>query len=98
MRCTVDVEGRTIRLHGDLDLASAPGFDRAVAPLTDLPGDIVIEMDGVDFLDSSGLRSVFDLAKAIEGRGRVVVRRPTPQARRVLELVRAELLVEVRPD
>ena len=37
MRCTVDVEGRTIRLHGDLDLASAPGFDRAVAPLTDLP-------------------------------------------------------------
>lgn len=95
MSFSIDVEGRTIRPCGDLDLATAPRFDEVASLLTRDPGDIVVEMDEVTFIDSSGIRSIFDLARTLGNRGRVVVHRPQPQARRVLDLVHAGAVVEV---
>lgn len=98
MKYKVDVEERTVRLAGDLDLATAPDFVRAVSCLDGTSGDLIVDLAGVEFLDSSGLRAIFDVARTMEGRGRVVLRNPPPQARRVLELVGAATFVEIRFD
>jgi anti-sigma B factor antagonist/stage II sporulation protein AA (anti-sigma F factor antagonist) len=98
MKYMVDVEARTVRLAGDLDLASAPDLIRAVASLDGTSGDLVVDLAEVEFLDSSGLRAIFDIARSMQGRGRVVLLRPAPQARRVLEMVDAASFVEIRFD
>jgi anti-anti-sigma factor len=98
MSFTIQVTGRSIRPCGDLDLATAPSFDAVASHLIGEPGDVIVEMDDVPFIDSSGIRSLFELARALGDRGRVVVHRPRPQARRVLDLVHAGAVVEVAFD
>ncbi|MFM7718103.1 MAG: STAS domain-containing protein [Actinomycetota bacterium] len=91
------VDGRTLRVTGDLDLATAPRFDRAAASLA-LDGDVTLDAADLRFVDSSGLRSILALARRLQGRGRVTVVHAGPQVRRVLELVRADALLELADD
>lgn len=93
----VQVDGRTLRVAGDLDLATAPRFDRVVESLA-LDGDVTIDAADLRFVDSSGLRSIFSLARRLQTRGRVTVVNAGPQVRRVLELVRADALLELADD
>jgi anti-sigma B factor antagonist len=49
----------TLRLSGELDLASAGVLDTAIAELcADGVGTIVLEMGDLQFMDSTGLRSL----------------------------------------
>jgi anti-sigma B factor antagonist len=47
---------RVLRVHGELDIATAPGLERAVLRPRD-PGDqVVLDLAGLRFMDSTGLR------------------------------------------
>ena len=49
-----------IRPEGVLDIAGAPGFENEVrATLRAEPAELVVDLRGVTFLDSIGLRSLF---------------------------------------
>jgi anti-sigma B factor antagonist len=52
-----DGSGVVVSVNGDLDLATAPVLARRLAELLALPLDsLTIELAGVEFMDSSGLK------------------------------------------
>jgi len=82
-------DGATVFLTGELDLATAPTFEDALAAVykADVV-DLVIDLGGVTFIDSSGLHELVVALKRQRGRGGdVVLRAPSRQTSRVLDIV-----------
>ena len=77
--------------QGELDVASSPRLLDAVAELGGAggrDGAVVLDMAGVGFMDSSGLRALLDCERSCRDSGRrFALARPTDSVRRVLELV-----------
>ena len=79
-------------VFGELDLSTAPELDRA---LSAEDADIVIDLRGVEFIDSSGIHALLDARRA---RPRLRVENPTPATRRVLDLAGVtQLLIDDQP-
>jgi anti-anti-sigma factor len=56
-------------ISGELNLVSAEQFRHWMEPVLDASGEIVLDLAGVTFIDSIGLRSITLLAKMIGDRG-----------------------------
>jgi anti-anti-sigma factor len=82
----------TVVLRGELDLATAPAAERALT----LAGDggkkaIVVDLSGLTFMDSTGLRLVLALHRRCQAEPRKLVIRPGPPAvQRVFEVTNVE--------
>ena len=75
-----DVDGRAhLTLRGELDLATAPELEQLVNERIDSPQEVVVDLRGLEFMDSSGIR-VLVAAHARAGRTgtRVFIVRPAP--------------------
>ena len=61
LQAEIDDQGRriTVRLRGDLDIATAPQFRAVTAPLRDR--DLTLDLSRLDLVDSSGLREIVRL-------------------------------------
>lgn len=106
----VDVgDASVVELDGEIDAALAPGLAARLSEMVEGAAAVVIDLTGVVFMDSSGVRLVDHLARSCAGRDvpwRMVAPRGSA-ARRVLELVemvgpevseyRADALLAVRP-
>ena len=78
-----------IALAGDIDHANADDlFERLCLELQDVPAQVVVvDLSGVHFIDSSGLRLLLRSKSAAEHCGAAfVLRGPRPQARRLLAI------------
>lgn len=77
-----------LTLEGELDLATA---DVLTATVTALPSDstpVVLDMAGVEFVDSSGLRALLAAQGAVTADGRAfALARPHATVARLLDLV-----------
>jgi len=73
---------------GRLDVAGAPALKEAISEVVkNGPPRIVIDMEGVSFVDSTGLGSVISALKQVGGsQGEMRLAAPNQQARVVLEL------------
>lgn len=72
-----------LHVFGELDLATAPRLSAAAKEaLGDDASEIVFDLGGLDFMDSSGLRVLLEVANQVE---RVRVRNASDSARRVIE-------------
>ncbi len=73
---------------GRLDVAGAPALKEAISEVVkNGPPRIVIDMEGVSFVDSTGLGSVISALKQVRGsQGEMRLAAPNQQARVVLEL------------
>ncbi len=81
-------EVQTISLDGELDLANAELVERELVRVeaTDVRR-IVLDLAGLSFLDSSGIRLLIAAAgRAEAGGGRMTIRRPSEPVRRVLRI------------
>ncbi|MGR6317689.1 STAS domain-containing protein [Micromonospora soli] len=81
---------------GDLDMAGAPRFDRALDALVDRPGllEIVVDLGAVTFLDSTGVAALLRGAAEAVGRGAVLrVTDPRPVVARVLRISAVDALL-----
>ena len=59
MRTSVRGSRHTIALHGELDVASAPMLEAALADICAAGAtEVVLDMAGVEFIDSSGLSAI----------------------------------------
>jgi anti-sigma B factor antagonist len=77
---------RCISLHGELDAATADDLQVVLDAATQGAGDVVLELTGLTFMDSSGLHALLRAAEQLEGRGRLVLHHPTGPVRRVLDI------------
>jgi anti-sigma B factor antagonist len=88
-----------LRLVGDLDLASCDELD-AVLRGFQLDGrpNITLDLSGLTFMDSSGLRPIVAAGqRARMSGGSLLIRRPPKQVRHVLELAGVAHLLTFTP-
>lgn len=91
---------RTLAVTGEIDLANATEVEDRILDHTsnDLTG-IVLDLDGLDYLDSTGLRLLFTLAARLEISqiALEVVVAPGSTVRRALEVTGMAAVVPLRP-
>lgn len=79
--------GDTIVLKGDLDLAAVKSFERAMRPVIDRGGPVVVDASQLMFLDSTGLRLFIHAAKRLNATGGcLIVHGLTDIVRKVITL------------
>lgn len=86
-----------LTLSGRLDTHTYQSLDEALAPLLATTIDtLVLDLSGLDYISSAGIRSIFKARKVLATReGRVLVVNPQPQIRKVFDLVKAVPLNEI---
>ena len=82
---TTDADDATILVAGELDLASAPQLQRAFDDR--LERQVTVDLAGVTFIDSTGLRALVTARNDLAERNQqLVVGRCSPAAARVFAL------------
>jgi anti-anti-sigma factor len=92
LKVRADRPSRTITLEGELDLASKDQFAEAIDPLLDSPHPVTLALEGLQFMDSSGLRAVIQAARRATT---LVLRNPRGQVDQLLRLCDLERLENV---
>ena len=89
------------RLTGELDISGADSVGRRIAEAVPSSArGVVVDMSGLEFIDSSGVSMLFTLARRVVSRRqelRVVAPAGTPVAR-VLDIVEFDRAAPVHPD
>jgi anti-sigma B factor antagonist len=77
-----------VTVTGELDAYSAPAVEEEVSRLLEKGvDDLVFELSGTKFLDSSGLRAILTAQRRIADRdGRLALRAPSEPVRRLLDI------------
>lgn len=65
----------TVYLSGRLDTSNSTEFDNAVKESADAAEEIVLDMRGLEYTSSSGLRVILSLHKMMDGKGGKLVLR-----------------------
>ncbi len=97
---TEDGDLRIISCQGRMDANSSPKFKEYLKSLLD-KGDtrLVITMDEVEFLDSSGLGAlVACMRKAKEKKGEIKISGLRPEVRTIFDMTRVSRLFDIHPD
>jgi len=90
----VDVENErdriVVRLSGELDLASAPHLERELERAQiETTQMLVFDLDGLEFLDSTGLQVLLATHRRAGERGQAfAITRGSPQVQRLLDITR----------
>jgi anti-sigma B factor antagonist len=86
IRVAIGDDGAVIA-EGDIDLSGGPLLEAAIVQRESAPGPVVIDLGAVEFIDSSGLRSLLAASRRAGERGSsVVLRRPSVGVRRLLAI------------
>jgi anti-sigma B factor antagonist len=85
-------QGETVilSLRGELDLTSAASFERELRASEEEPANrLVIDLSGLEFMDSTGLRALLLARERAQAQSRpLMLRRGSRQVQRVLELTK----------
>ncbi|WP_329742734.1 STAS domain-containing protein [Dyella sp. A6] len=88
-----------LHLNGRLDAVTYLDFDTTVLPMMgELPQGVTVVLDlaGLDYISSAGLRSVARVRKATRAlHGHTLLLDPQPQVRKVFDIVKAVPVSEV---
>ena len=90
-----------VTVSGDLDLATVPRLDDELAGV--LAGDhaverLVVDLSGVDFVDSSGLTALIKSNRRAKEDGLAfVLRSPSERVMRTLKLTQLETVLDIEP-
>lgn len=82
---------------GRLDTHSYEDLDEALAPLLHRQlQSLVLDLAGLDYISSAGIRSIFNARKALGGHGgKVLLVNPQAPIRKVLDIVQAVPMQEI---
>lgn len=96
MDATVAVEGNEIRVSGEIDAHSVSVVDAALGD-ADPTSEVALDLSGVTFIDSSGLRSLVAAHKrAAEAGGGLVLVDPSEPVLRLLSLTGLDQVLATR--
>lgn len=86
MEVHVDAGGALV-VHGDIDMAGGPLLDARLIEVEGSRTDVIIDLQGVGFIDSSGLRSLLGASRRASIRGGTVTLRSVgTEVNRLLEI------------
>ncbi|HEY6145716.1 MAG TPA: STAS domain-containing protein [Solirubrobacterales bacterium] len=92
---------RTISVHGELDLSTAPELERPLEQaLEGGEGSVLIDLSKCEFIDSTGIALIVRAWQRLNGGGNgrtLVLCSQNEQVRRVLEITGLELSIPVHP-
>ena len=95
-----EVDGRlVVAVSGDLDLGSAPALESALANLAPFGRPVVIDLGGVEFIDSSGMRSLLTVNEMVMTAvgSPVTLAGGTPTTKRLIELTGIDQVFRIEP-
>ena len=99
MQITIsDLDGAAMKvtLVGKLDIAGAQAIELPMATVAGARGNVMIDMTGVDFIASIGIRHLVMTAKAIaRSAGKLVLLAPTPMVTEVLHVSGLEQILPI---
>jgi anti-anti-sigma factor len=98
IRIETDGDPGCLRLIGELDMSNMEDLDSALTRALSLGGEVILDMSRLDFIDSSGLHVIIRHAVAMDGGGVIVLRDPSVTVRKILEVVGADQLPQLRVD
>jgi anti-sigma B factor antagonist len=79
-------DASTVEVAGELDAYSAPALEAVLAE-HDASSDLRLDLSGVTFIDSTGIRAVVTTDNRLrEGEHRLIVVDPSPSVLRLLQL------------
>jgi anti-anti-sigma factor len=85
-----------VSLVGEFDLAEADAFLEWVGTNVDSQSEVVLDCSALTFLDSSGIRAILTFASQTPAS--VVIRRPSPAVRKVLEIAGVDEAIGVKVE
>lgn len=96
---TAYASGRlTVYLSGELDQHAARDALRSLEELLEeyLPRDLVLDLSGLSFMDSSGIALIIRISRRVkEMGGRIWIENPAHQPRRVIDAAGIDRLIPV---
>lgn len=94
---TEEPKGTVLKLIGQLDTDTAPLLATLIARLQRAPPKVLIlELQDLNYISSAGLRCVFQLIKLMKNQNnRFVIFQPSPQVRKVFDIVKAVPLTSI---
>jgi anti-anti-sigma factor len=89
-----------VELSGELDLTAAPELERTLEEAGDRGSALVLDLNGVSFIDSAALHVLFRIARRLEQREKPfgIVLEPTALVARTLTIVGLDDVTVVRPS
>jgi sigma-B regulation protein RsbU (phosphoserine phosphatase) len=80
-----------LKLGGELDTETAPQLAPLIDALQESPPDVlVLNLKDLHYISSAGLRYVFQMKKLMKAHGgQFVISEPSPQVRKVFDIVKA---------
>jgi anti-anti-sigma factor len=94
MTARITMEGRTLRLQGEIDVANAPDLIEAIHEACAGGREVTIDMSRVSFIDSSGLHALHRAIASQEG-GRLVLVDVPAHVLRIMGILGMDRLREV---
>jgi anti-sigma B factor antagonist len=89
---------RVVRMRGELDVATAPEFERVLLRLRPPGQRVVLDLGELRFMDSTGLRILLQARRAAsEGRWQLALRSVPPNIRRLLKLSGVDDAIPIEP-
>lgn len=80
----VDIDGDVVAVHGEIDMSTSQIL---VDALDQVGGSPTVDLEGVTFLDSSGIQCLLHATREARDRGEdVILRNPSEPVRRLFEL------------
>jgi anti-sigma B factor antagonist len=91
---------RRVSLSGELDMIGAPEVEARLRDLAREGTDVRLDLTGLTFMDSTGVRVLFGAAKEVDGAdAKLEIVRPVGEVWRVIELTGLQrVLPFVDPD
>ena len=90
----IDIDGFTVRVHGEIDAYSAPALGAA---LRSAAGSLELDLAAVEFVDSSGLRVLIEAHQLLDQRGDTfTIVDPSPAVQRMFELSVVDNYLNIR--
>jgi len=87
-----------VRLVGDLELTNQAAVRAKIDPLLAEGASVVLDLEALDYIDSSGLGFIIGTLKRIrECNGRLALARPKPHVAGIFKLINLPSLVGIHP-
>jgi anti-sigma B factor antagonist len=90
-------EGGPLAASGELDLASAPQMAAALGQrIAAGAGDVVVDLSGLQFCDSTGLSVFVEAHRSLQNAGRrLVLRNPSSRVHKLLVTTKLDQVLDV---